>query len=104
MAIRYASLPTYMRNGKLVYFSAPALNSSLFQGMQMSLYQVSETDRLDKISYDFYDRGDLGALILAANNLSYPGDLRAGMMLNIPLDYKTCLQAIAHLNSQQVNS
>ena len=104
MAIRYSGLPTYIQNGKQFYFSAPALNSSLFVGVQTTLFQVSESDRLDKISFDFYDRGDLGWLILCANNLAYPTDIFPGMMLNIPLDYKSCLQAISHLNGQQVNS
>lgn len=100
--MRYLSLGQYIRDRKRVNLSAPSLTSKFFSTIPSTLYQVSDKQRLDHIAGEYYDgRGDLWWIIAAANNLEYPTSIVPGQIINVPLDYKTVLQAVGHLNSQQ---
>lgn len=49
-----------------------------------TFYIVKDGDRLDLISYKFYNTVDLGWAILVANNIKYFGDIRVGDKIRIP--------------------
>lgn len=99
---RYDNLPTYTYNGKRIFQSFPAIPPTFFSKFLSTKIRITENDTLDKLAFEFYDgQGDLWWVIAIANGLELPTDLMPNMILNIPLDYKSVLQAISTINSSQ---
>src|SRR5262245_44016300 len=95
---RYSTTPI-IDNHHYATFSLPVLSAGyrtldLLEGVQTFPYTVKQGDRLDNLSFKFFNDAEYAYLLALCNNIKYYWDIRPGDVLQIPFDKEDVLDKL----------
>ena len=95
---RYARTPTALVKEKLTRFSSSAaavINNQVQSGrLQVSTFTLSEGQRLDVVSANYYGVAEYWWIIAAASGIGWQCQVPAGTVLKIPVSLERVVQLV----------